>query len=135
MKIYSLISYKNYPNNQFFDHTLSQHPPPGFLYPQFHVLMSTLPKIEISQEENIDIGTSSSFKDDGGSLNKFYQLAKLTRSSINSGIYAATGIQLDQKKLVISFIITLVKDFALAYSVRGSLKLIPKLLKMLQILK
>jgi len=97
--------------------------------------MSTLPKIEISQEENIDIGTSSSFKDDGGSLNKFYQLAKLTRSSINSGIYAATGIKLDQKKLVISFIITLVKDFALAYSVRGSLKLIPKLLKMLQILK
>lgn len=95
--------------------------------------MSTLPKIEISQEENCL--TSSPVNEYGGGLNKIYLLSKLTRSSINSGIYAATGIKLDQKKLVISFIITLIKDFALAYSVRGSLKLIPKLLKMLQVLK
>lgn len=95
--------------------------------------MSNLPKIEISQEENYL--TSSPVSDDGSGLNKIYQLTKLTRSSINSGIYAATGIKLDQKKLVISFIITLIKDFALAYSVRGSLKVIPKLLKMLQIFK
>jgi hypothetical protein len=92
-----------------------------------------MPKIEIFQEENSP--TSSPINNNITGLNKIYQLAKLARSSINSGIYAATGIKLDQKKLVISFIITLVKDFALAYSVRGSLKLIPKLLKMLQFLK
>jgi hypothetical protein len=94
-----------------------------------------MPKIEIFQEENST--TSSPINNDSGTsgLNKIYQLAKFARSSINSGIYAATGIKLDQKKLVISFIITLVKDFSLAYSVRGCLKLIPKLLKMLQILK
>ena len=66
---------------------------------------------------------------------KFYELAQSTKSSLNSTVYAVTGIKLNQKKLIISFVITLIKDFALAYSVRGSLKLIPKLLKMLQILK
>lgn len=93
----------------------------------FNVLTMTattpLPKLEISNaEEEIPV-------------NKFYQLAQRTRASINSSIYAATGIKLDQKKLIISFLITLVRDFAMAYTVRGSLKLIPKLLKMLQILK
>lgn len=98
-------------------------------YPQFHVLMAPLPKLEISPEESTTRPVSPV------GLKKIYLLAAKTRSSINSGIYAATGIKLNQKKLVISFIITLVRDFALAYSVRGSLKLIPKLLKMVQILK
>lgn len=66
---------------------------------------------------------------------KFYELAQSTKSSLNSKVYAATGIKLDQKKLIISFVCTLIKDFALAYSVRGSLKLIPKLLKMIQSLR
>lgn len=66
---------------------------------------------------------------------KFYELAQSTRSSLNSKVYAATGLKLNQKRLIISFVCTLIRDFALAYSVRGSLKLIPKLLKMLQALK
>jgi hypothetical protein len=68
-------------------------------------------------------------------LQKIYQMGKSVNSSINTGIYAATGIQLNQKRLVVSFIFTLIKDFSLAYTVRGSLKCIPKLLKMMQLLK
>lgn len=68
-------------------------------------------------------------------LTVFYQLAHRTKSSINSNFYAATGIKLDQKKLVISFIFTLLKDFGLAYTARAGIKLIPRLVKMLQSLK
>lgn len=121
--------------------TLPGNPcPPNNL--KFHVLMtmSKGPKIEVIVDETINNNTDtcsmtnySSSSQSG--LNKIYQLAELTKSSINSTIYAATGIKLNQKKLVISFIFTLIKDFILAYSVRASLKLIPKLLKMIQILK
>lgn len=71
----------------------------------------------------------------GSKLKVFYQLAHTTKSSINSSFYAVTGIKLDQKKLVISFIFTLIKDFTLAYTARAALKLIPRLVKMLQNLK
>ena len=99
--------------------------------------MTSSPKLDIIPQEDSHENDDDDFSRTSSplELNKIYQLARLTRSSINSGIYAVTGIKLDQKKLVISFIFTLVKDFALAYTVRGSLKLIPKLLKMLQILK
>lgn len=77
----------------------------------------------------------SSAKSTSSKLMKFYELSQSTKSTMDSKIYAATGIKYNQKKLIISFIITLVRDFALAYTVRGSLKLIPKFLKMLQSLK
>lgn len=107
-------------------------------YPKFHVLMkmsdSHNPKITI-ETEYIEEGEYAESEYSESRLNKFYKLAQLTKSSINSTIYAATGIKLDQKKLIVSFLLTLIKDFVLAYSVRASLKLIPRLLKMLQNLK
>lgn len=57
---------------------------------------------------------------------KFYELAK---SSISSRIYSVTGFKISQKRLILSFIVTLLRDFVMAFSVRGGIKLIPKLLK------
>lgn len=94
------------------------------------------PQIEITLEIPVENENNSNNTNESLSrLAKFYQLAQLTKSSINSTIYAATGIKLDQKKLIVSFLFTLIKDFILAYSARASLKLITKLLKMLQNLK
>lgn len=89
-------------------------------------------KLKVEEEE---ITSSESPKSHKSTLSKLYNLASSTTSSLNSTLYAATGLKLKQKRLLVGFIFTLVKDFALAYSVRGSLKLIPKLLKMIQILK
>lgn len=92
---------------------------------------------ELEQEEITSPKSHSTISHNStpSTLAKLYNLASSTSSSLNSTLYAVTGLKLKQKRLLVSFIFTLVKDFALAYSVRGSLKLIPKLLKMLQILK
>ena len=94
----------------------------------------TLEEQNEAEEEEILLSPQSTQQSNSTFL-KFYQLAQSTKSSLNSTVYAVTGIKLNQKRLIVSFIITLIRDFALAYSVRGSLKLIPKLLKMLQTLK
>lgn len=89
--------------------------------------------INSSTSENLN---NTSTNENSGKLAQFYKLTKSLNSSINSGIYSVTGINLNQKKLIISFLMTLIGDFGLAYGVRGSLKLIPKLLvKMIQNLR
>ena len=93
--------------------------------------MSAVPKLELISSNS----HSSSGEINYLGLSQIYQLSQLTKSSLSSKIYAVTGIQLDQKKLIVSFLFTLIKDFSLAYTVRASLKLIPKLLKMIQLLK
>ena len=88
-----------------------------------------------SNSDNTEYSHNTRSKITTTKLTVFYQLAHRTKSSIHSNFYAATGIKLDQKKLIVSFIFTLLKDFALAYTARAGIKLIPRLIKMLQSLK
>lgn len=110
-----------------------------------HILGEKLPLNTVMSDDNKDNNTNINPDNTDNNtlnttyvknkLNAFYKLAHSTKSSINSSFYAVTGIKLDQKKLVVSFIFTLLKDFALAYTARASIKLIPKLIKMLQSFK
>ncbi len=53
-------------------------------------------------------------------------------NSLNFLLSSKNSLNAKKKRLVLSFLLTLLRDFCLAYGVRGSIRLIPLLFKSFQ---